>query len=188
VPLRRCAPRGVHRCEVRRRRGRAPSRRPETPACRASHRERSGTFRSGGDSGLAGESGGWLGGTAVRIAHRSPTGPRTLGSAIMTAGPSRAARAAIAAIEGYRHMVSPLRPPTCRFMPTCSQYAADALAEYGLLRGGRLAAGRLLKCGPWHHGGWDPIPERCGAGDGSEPERSSEATPESTQELRSANV
>ena len=63
-------------------------------------------------------------------------------------------------IQLYRHMVSPLRPATCRFVPTCSQYAADALTEYGLIRGGWLAAARLAKCGPWHRGGWDPIPER----------------------------
>jgi uncharacterized protein len=70
------------------------------------------------------------------------------------------ARAVIFAIEMYRTYVSPLRLPTCRFTPTCSQYAVDALAEYGLLRGGWLAALRLAKCGPWHRGGWDPIPER----------------------------
>ena len=63
-------------------------------------------------------------------------------------------------IQLYRHMLSPLRPPTCRFVPTCSQYAADALTEYGLIRGTWLAAARLAKCGPWHRGGWDPIPER----------------------------
>ncbi|MGO9153153.1 membrane protein insertion efficiency factor YidD [Mycobacterium sp.] len=57
-------------------------------------------------------------------------------------------------------MVSPLRPASCRFVPTCSQYAVDALTEYGLIRGSWLAAGRLAKCGPWHRGGWDPIPER----------------------------
>ncbi|MDD4865838.1 MAG: membrane protein insertion efficiency factor YidD [Mycobacterium sp.] len=57
-------------------------------------------------------------------------------------------------------MVSPLRPATCRFMPTCSQYAVEALTAYGLTRGGWLAAVRLAKCGPWHPGGWDPIPER----------------------------
>jgi uncharacterized protein len=62
-------------------------------------------------------------------------------------------------IQLYRHMVSPLRPPTCRFVPTCSQYAVDALTEYGLIRGSWLAAARLAKCGPWHRGGWDPIPE-----------------------------
>lgn len=63
-------------------------------------------------------------------------------------------------INAYRHMVSPLRLPSCRFSPTCSQYAVDALTEYGLLRGGWLAAVRLGKCGPWHRGGWDPIPLR----------------------------
>ena len=69
-------------------------------------------------------------------------------------------RALIYLIQLYRHMISPLRPPSCRFMPTCSQYAVDALSEYGLVRGGWLATVRLAKCGPWHPGGWDPIPER----------------------------
>lgn len=71
-----------------------------------------------------------------------------------------AARALIYVIQLYRHTISPLRLPTCRFTPTCSQYAVDALSEFGLLRGGWLATVRLLKCGPWHRGGWDPIPER----------------------------
>ena len=70
------------------------------------------------------------------------------------------ARGAIFVIQLYRHMVSPLRLPTCRFTPTCSQYAVDALAEYGLVRGSGLAVLRLAKCGPWHRGGWDPVPER----------------------------
>jgi len=73
-------------------------------------------------------------------------------------------RALIYAIQLYRHMVSPLRPASCRFMPTCSQYAVDALTEYGAVKGGWLAVVRLLKCGPWHRGGWDPIPERRDAG------------------------
>ena len=86
------------------------------------------------------------------------------------------ARMLINAIEIYRTMVSPLRPPSCRFMPTCSQYAVDAVTEYGLVRGGWLAVVRLVKCGPWHRGGWDPIPERHPlserplADDGMEPE------------------
>jgi putative membrane protein insertion efficiency factor len=63
-------------------------------------------------------------------------------------------------IQLYRHTVSPLRLPTCRFTPTCSQYAVEALSEYGLIRGGWLAMVRLGKCGPWHRGGWDPVPER----------------------------
>ena len=74
--------------------------------------------------------------------------------------PSRAlSRGVIYLIEIYRNMISPFRPPACRFTPTCSQYAVDALSEYGLARGGWLAMLRLLKCGPWHRGGWDPIPE-----------------------------
>ena len=72
----------------------------------------------------------------------------------------RAPRGVIFVIELYRNMVSPLRLPSCRFTPTCSQYAVDALSEYGLIRGGWLAMVRLAKCGPWHRGGWDPIPER----------------------------
>ncbi|MBX7433737.1 membrane protein insertion efficiency factor YidD [Mycobacterium sp. Y57] len=77
----------------------------------------------------------------------------------MTA-PSRTARAVVWVIEIYRHTVSPLRLPTCRFTPTCSQYAVDAVTEFGVLRGGWLALVRLVKCGPWHGGGWDPIPDR----------------------------
>jgi uncharacterized protein len=72
-------------------------------------------------------------------------------------------RGVIFLIELYRHMVSPMRLPSCRFTPTCSQYAVDALSEYGLIHGGGLGMVRLLKCGPWHRGGWDPIPERRGA-------------------------
>jgi putative membrane protein insertion efficiency factor len=70
------------------------------------------------------------------------------------------ARATILLIELYRAYVSPLRLPTCRFTPTCSQYAVDALSEYGLTRGGWLTTVRLAKCGPWHRGGWDPVPQR----------------------------
>ena len=69
-------------------------------------------------------------------------------------------RGVICVIELYRTMISPLRPPTCRFTPTCSQYAVEALREFGFLRGTWLSLMRLAKCGPWHRGGWDPIPER----------------------------
>lgn len=74
-------------------------------------------------------------------------------------------RALIFVIELYRQMISPLRLPSCRFMPTCSQYAVDALRQYGLIRGSWLSAVRLAKCGPWHPGGWDPIPDRAECGD-----------------------
>lgn len=86
-------------------------------------------------------------------------------------------RGLIFIIQLYRNLVSPLRLPSCRFMPTCSQYAVDALGEYGLIRGSWLAAVRLAKCGPWHEGGWDPIPERsqgeagCGCPSGDAPDK-----------------
>lgn len=73
---------------------------------------------------------------------------------------SSAVRATVYLIQLYRHTISPLRLPTCRFTPTCSQYAVDALTEFGFVRGSWLALVRLLKCGPWHNGGWDPIPDR----------------------------
>ncbi|WP_421845943.1 membrane protein insertion efficiency factor YidD [Mycobacterium sp.] len=75
-------------------------------------------------------------------------------------GGKAAARGLIFVIELYRHVISPLRPASCRFVPTCSQYAVDALSEYGLVRGIWLTMTRLARCGPWHQGGWDPIPER----------------------------
>jgi putative membrane protein insertion efficiency factor len=74
-------------------------------------------------------------------------------------------RGLIFVIELYRNMVSPLRLPTCRFMPTCSEYAVEALGRRGLVRGGWLSLVRLAKCGPWHPGGWDPIPGGSGCAD-----------------------
>ncbi|MBF9352793.1 membrane protein insertion efficiency factor YidD [Mycobacteroides chelonae] len=86
----------------------------------------------------------------------TPVGTRTRAAAMK----SHPARAVIFLIRLYQTWVSPMRLPSCRFMPTCSQYAVEALTVHGLVRGGWLATIRLLKCGPWHHGGWDPIPER----------------------------
>jgi len=64
----------------------------------------------------------------------------------------------IAAIRFYRRDLSPARPPCCRYIPTCSQYALEAVEKYGALKGSLLAAARLLRCHPFHKGGYDPVP------------------------------
>jgi len=61
-------------------------------------------------------------------------------------------------VRGYRYFISPLLPASCRFYPSCSAYAERALQDHGALRGGWLAARRLCRCGPWHAGGFDPVP------------------------------
>ncbi|MFO7265361.1 MAG: membrane protein insertion efficiency factor YidD [Limnochordales bacterium] len=66
--------------------------------------------------------------------------------------------ALIGAIRFYQKFISPLFPPRCRFYPTCSSYAAEALARHGVLRGSWLTIRRLSKCHPWHPGGYDPVP------------------------------
>lgn len=71
---------------------------------------------------------------------------------------SLAARALVAAIRVYKRALSPLLPPSCRFEPTCSVYAAEAIARHGALRGSALAARRLLRCRPCVRGGYDPVP------------------------------
>jgi putative membrane protein insertion efficiency factor len=63
-----------------------------------------------------------------------------------------------ALIRAYRWTLSPLLPPACRFYPSCSEYAEQAFARHGALRGGGLALKRLCRCGPWHPGGCDPVP------------------------------
>ena len=62
------------------------------------------------------------------------------------------------ALRGYRYTVSPLLPASCRFHPSCSVYAEEALARHGLLRGSWLGFTRVCRCGPWHPGGYDPVP------------------------------
>jgi putative membrane protein insertion efficiency factor len=63
--------------------------------------------------------------------------------------------AGIAAVQAYRVLVSPLFPASCKFYPSCSEYAIGALRKYGLVRGSWKAARRLLRCHPWSHGGVD---------------------------------
>ena len=77
---------------------------------------------------------------------------------------STTARLLLGAVRGYQRWISPLRPPTCRFTPTCSAYAVTAVERFGALRGGWLATRRLLRCGPWHPGGHDPVPPAVGRG------------------------
>lgn len=60
-------------------------------------------------------------------------------------------------IDIYRAYISPLKPGTCRFRPTCSQYAREAILKYGVLKGGFMSLARILKCHPFHPGGYDPV-------------------------------
>jgi len=64
----------------------------------------------------------------------------------------------LALIRFYRKCISPLFPPCCRFYPTCSAYAMEAVTKYGAAKGGWLALKRILKCHPFHPGGYDPVP------------------------------
>lgn len=68
-------------------------------------------------------------------------------------------RAVVGLLWLYKRLVSPLLPPACRFYPSCSEYAGQAVAKHGLLHGGILAAKRLARCQPLNPGGYDPVPE-----------------------------
>jgi putative membrane protein insertion efficiency factor len=69
-------------------------------------------------------------------------------------------QALIGLVQGYRYLLKPWLGNACRFEPTCSQYALDALRAHGAAAGATLAAGRLLRCHPWCDGGHDPVPSR----------------------------
>lgn len=74
--------------------------------------------------------------------------------------PGPVARGLLVPVNLYRTWISPVLPPSCRFDPSCSAYAVEALSTHGALRGLYLTARRLLRCGPWHPGGYDPVPPR----------------------------
>jgi putative membrane protein insertion efficiency factor len=63
----------------------------------------------------------------------------------------------IAILRGYKRLISPLLPSACRFCPTCSEYMLEAVSKYGALRGVWMGARRLLRCHPFHEGGFDPV-------------------------------
>ena len=67
-------------------------------------------------------------------------------------------RALLVAIRFYRRCISPLRKPCCRYIPTCSEYALEAVEKYGPWKGSWLALKRFLRCHPFHKGGYDPVP------------------------------
>jgi len=60
-------------------------------------------------------------------------------------------------LRGYKWAISPLLPPACRYVPTCSEYAMEAVERYGVLRGSWMAVSRVLRCHPFVHGGYDPV-------------------------------
>lgn len=66
----------------------------------------------------------------------------------------------ILAIKTYRELISPLFPPSCRFQPTCSQYAMEAIDKFGTRQGSWLAIKRISRCHPFHPGGYDPVPTK----------------------------
>lgn len=61
-------------------------------------------------------------------------------------------------IHGYQYLISPLSPPTCRYLPTCSNFACEALIRHGAIKGSWLSIKRIFRCNPWSAGGYDPVP------------------------------
>ena len=70
-------------------------------------------------------------------------------------------------LRGYKWMISPMLPPACRYVPTCSEYAMEAVERYGILRGGAMAVWRVLRCHPLAGGGYDPVARDHGDGRGT---------------------
>lgn len=95
------------------------------------------------------------------------TGAPAVPATVLT-GRGPVGRVLLAAVGFYQRAISPALPPRCRFAPTCSAYAAEAITVHGAGRGSWLALRRLLKCAPWHPGGFDPVPPAHTAPPGSD--------------------
>jgi uncharacterized protein len=100
-----------------------------------------------------------------------------------SARPTAAARLLMLLLTGYRSFVSPLLAPRCRFYPSCSAYALEAVQVHGALRGSWLAARRLSRCHPFHAGGLDPVPGPRRPGRSAGPESGAEAPDQISREL-----
>jgi putative membrane protein insertion efficiency factor len=66
-------------------------------------------------------------------------------------------RVAVSLLKFYKYAISPLLPPSCRYTPTCSEYTAEAIEKYGVMKGVWLGVKRVLRCHPFHEGGYDPV-------------------------------
>ena len=71
-----------------------------------------------------------------------------------------ASSVALGLIKAYQYGIRPMLGQRCRFFPSCSEYTAEAIGSYGVIRGAAMGAKRLAKCHPWHAGGYDPVPEK----------------------------
>jgi uncharacterized protein len=69
----------------------------------------------------------------------------------------------LSVLRGYKRWISPVLPPACRYLPTCSDYAQEALIRHGVIRGSWLATRRLCRCHPWGGHGYDPVPPQAEA-------------------------
>jgi uncharacterized protein len=90
----------------------------------------------------------------------SPVGPSASSPRAASVVGRIARGVAVAPIVVYQRVLSPLLPRRCKYEPTCSHYAVDAIGEYGILRGAVLALWRLLRCNPWSYGGYDPVEDQ----------------------------
>ncbi len=97
--------------------------------------------------------------SAVADDRTGPTARPVAGDTV-DGEPGAVARVLVAAVNGYRRFVSPLLPPRCRFEPSCSAYAVEALRRRGAARGLWLAVRRIALCHPFNPGGYDPVPPR----------------------------